>query len=110
MKFTIELTHAINIIQKIEDYYCPARVQDLVPVIGGTVSHLEQILSDLRRAGYVKSVRGPGGGYVKSDVPVTLYDLFRLFSKGSKTPADNTAAKRVHDHLTTVYKNIKIRG
>lgn len=34
-----------------------------------SLSYLEQLFARLRRAGLVNSVRGPGGGYLLSDVP-----------------------------------------
>lgn len=40
-----------------------ARRQDI------SLSYLEQLFSKLRRNGLVKSVRGPGGGYLLSDTP-----------------------------------------
>jgi len=40
-----------------------ARRQDI------SLSYLEQLFSKLRRNGLVKSVRGPGGGYLLSDPP-----------------------------------------
>ncbi|QRN40740.1 MAG: Rrf2 family transcriptional regulator [Neisseriaceae bacterium] len=37
-----------------------------------TVNYLEQIFIKLRRAGLVKSIRGPGGGYVLSRDPSSI--------------------------------------
>ncbi len=34
-----------------------------------SLSYLEQLFSKLRRSGLVKSVRGPGGGYMLADAP-----------------------------------------
>ncbi len=41
------------------------------------VSYTEQLFNKLRRAGLVKSVKGPGGGYVLSKKPseITLFDV-----------------------------------
>ncbi len=43
---------------------CPVSLADLSQSQGITVPYLEQIFRKLRVAGLVKSVRGPGGGYV----------------------------------------------
>lgn len=43
-----------------------ARRQDI------SLSYLEQLFSKLRRNGLVKSVRGPGGGYLLSDPPTEI--------------------------------------
>ena len=37
-----------------------------------SVSYLEQILNQLRKAGIIKSVKGPGGGYVLAKSPDTI--------------------------------------
>lgn len=42
----------------------PVKLSDLAQAQEITVPYLEQIFSKLKQAGLVKSVRGPGGGYV----------------------------------------------
>ncbi|MDB2414498.1 Rrf2 family transcriptional regulator [Rickettsiales bacterium] len=42
----------------------PVSLSDIAERQGITLNYLEQIFMKLRRAGIVKSVRGPGGGYV----------------------------------------------
>lgn len=37
-----------------------------------SVSYLEQILNQLRKAGIIKSVKGPGGGYMLSSAPSSI--------------------------------------
>lgn len=44
-----------------------------------SVHYLEQLLSQLRRSGLIKSVRGPGGGYVLAKKPskISIGDIVR---------------------------------
>jgi Rrf2 family protein len=44
-----------------------------------TVSYLEQILNKLKNAGLIKSIKGPGGGYVLSEDPgkITIGAILR---------------------------------
>jgi len=52
---------------------------------GISVAYLEQILNTLKKKGFVKSVRGPQGGYVLSKKPseITLEVLFHTLEDGS---------------------------
>ena len=52
-----------------------------------SVKYLEQIISVLQKAGYVKSLRGPGGGYTLSRRPeeYTVGMILRLI-EGSLAP------------------------
>lgn len=52
-----------------------------------SVKYLEQIISVLQKAGYVKSMRGPGGGYTLSKRPeeYTVGMILRLI-EGSLAP------------------------
>lgn len=47
----------------------PVRIKDISNMQDVSVSYLEQILNTLRKAGLIKSVRGPGGGYMLSRGP-----------------------------------------
>ena len=55
----------------------PVSLSELAQAQEITVPYLEQLFSKLRQQGLVKSVRGPGGGYVLAkpaqDIPV--YDI-----------------------------------
>ena len=71
-----------------------------------SLKYLEQIISTLSRAGYVRSVRGSGGGYMLSKAPseYTVGMILRL-TEGSLAPvscletADNSCA-RASDCIT----------
>jgi Rrf2 family iron-sulfur cluster assembly transcriptional regulator len=85
-----------------------ARLQDI------SISYLEQIFAQLRKHGLVKSVRGPGGGYVlnKSHSEITIGDIVAAIdhptATASSSPDDEThqlwgqLSKIVYNHLDTV--------
>lgn len=85
-----------------------ARLQDI------SISYLEQIFAQLRKHGLVRSVRGPGGGYVlnKPYSEITIGDIVDAIDhpnvKASSTPDDEThqlwgqLSQIVYDHLDTV--------
>lgn len=51
-----------------------------------SLSYLEQIFSKLRKAGLVRSVKGPGGGYIlaKSKINITIADIIRAIGENIK--------------------------
>jgi len=85
-----------------------ARLQDI------SISYLEQIFAQLRKHGLVKSVRGPGGGYVlnKPFSEITVGDIVDAIDhpndKASSVPDDEThqlwgqLSQIVYNHLDTV--------
>jgi Rrf2 family iron-sulfur cluster assembly transcriptional regulator len=85
-----------------------ARLQDI------SISYLEQIFAQLRKHGLVKSVRGPGGGYVlnKPYNQITIGDIVDAIDHPNNTasslPDDEThqlwgqLSQIVYNHLDTV--------
>ncbi|MCD6293286.1 MAG: RrF2 family transcriptional regulator [Deltaproteobacteria bacterium] len=67
----------------------PVSLKDISKVEGISVSYLEQLFVHLRRSGLVKSVRGPGGGYLFARDPKDIY-LNEIMSvvKESINPVD----------------------
>ena len=65
----------------------PIRVKDVAERQGISDKYLEQIISVLNKAGYVKSVRGPQGGYILKKKPehYTVGMILRL-TEGSLAP------------------------
>lgn len=57
-----------------------------------SVSYLEQLFSSLRRAGLVRSLRGPGGGYVLARPAATISVAAILLAAGGSN-GDNAIEK-----------------
>jgi Rrf2 family iron-sulfur cluster assembly transcriptional regulator len=86
-----------------------------------SLSYLEQIFANLRRAGIVKSIKGPGGGYVLKKKPdeITISEVIsatgepiRMTSCGDKKEGCHMARSstkgrcRTHDLWHGLEKNI----
>lgn len=65
----------------------PVPIKDIAVRQGVSDKYLEQIISSLNKAGYVKSIRGPQGGYKLSKTPAdyTVGMILRL-TEGSLAP------------------------
>lgn len=65
----------------------PVRVKDISERQEISIKYLEQIISILNKAGFVKSIRGPQGGYqlVKKPADYTVGMILRL-TEGSLAP------------------------
>lgn len=65
----------------------PVRIKDIAKRQGISDKYLEQIISSLNKAGYVKSIRGPKGGYRLTRQPkeYTAGMILRL-TEGSLAP------------------------
>ena len=86
------------------DEYVP--LKDIAERQGISIKYLEQIVSVLSRAGYVRSVRGTGGGYKLAKRPedYTVGMILRL-TEGSLAPvscleADENACPRASECMT----------
>ncbi len=64
----------------------PMRIADLAANQEITVPYLEQIFKKLKSAGLVKSVRGPGGGYVLSRpaASINVYEVIEAVHESMK--------------------------
>lgn len=71
--------HALGELMKNPGCYT---TQHLADVVGANSPSMSKILQRLQKGGLIKSVRGPGGGYVLNCVPeeTPLYPIFELLS------------------------------
>ena len=69
-----------------------ARLQDI------SISYLEQIFAQLRKHGLVKSVRGPGGGYVlnKPLADISVGDVVKAIDNPAAKMAENPPSDDTH--------------
>ena len=67
----------------------PVRIKDIASRQEISAKYLEQIVAILSKAGYVKSIRGPQGGYRLTRKPeeYSLGDILRL-TEGSLAPVE----------------------
>ena len=73
----------------------PVALREIADRLEISVNYLEQIVSVLARAGYLKSIRGPQGGYVLTREPkdYTVGDILRL-TEGSLAPVECLETER----------------
>lgn len=89
MKISTKGRYAIRLMLDIalNDNGQPVRIKDISKRQGISDKYLEQIISVLNKAGYVKSIRGPQGGYTLAKKPkeYTVGMILRL-TEGSLAP------------------------
>ena len=87
----------------------PVRIKDIASRQEISAKYLEQIVAILSKAGYVKSIRGPQGGYRLTRKPeeYSLGDILRL-TEGSLAPVEclegeTNQCPRVGDCITLLF-------
>ena len=87
----------------------PVRIKDIASRQEISAKYLEQIVAILSKAGYVKSIRGPQGGYRLTRKPeeYPLGDILRL-TEGSLAPVEclegeTNQCPRAGDCITLVF-------
>ena len=94
MKISTKGRYALRLILDLasNDSGTPIRLKDVAKRQGISEKYLEQIISILNKAGFVRSVRGPQGGYSLSRTPAdyTVGMILRL-TEGSLCPVDCAA-------------------
>lgn len=89
----------------------PVKVKDISARSGISMKYMEQIVSVLHKAGYVRSVRGAQGGYLLTKKPeeYTVGQILRL-SEGSLAPVscieDESCEKRAKCITARLYEEI----
>ena len=94
MKISTKGRYALRLMLDLasNDSGTPIRLKDVAKRQGISEKYLEQIISILNKAGFVRSVRGPQGGYSLSRTPAdyTVAMILRL-TEGSLCPVDCAA-------------------
>lgn len=72
--------YAITIITEMRGKQEPVRAYEIVKKHDLSPSFVDQICRKLRDAGIIKSLRGPGGGYILAKEQVTVLELMDLLS------------------------------
>ena len=94
MKISTKGRYALRLMLDLASNYSgtPIRLKDVAKRQGISEKYLEQIISILNKAGFVRSVRGPQGGYSLSRTPAdyTVGMILRL-TEGSLCPVDCAA-------------------
>ena len=86
-RYSVRAMVSLGILSNTQDG--PVSLKDISKVEGISVSYLEQLFVHLRRSGLVKSVRGPGGGYLFARDPEDIYlDEIMAVVKESINPVD----------------------
>ena len=89
MKISTKGRYALRLMLDLalHDNDAPVRIKDIAARQDISDKYLEQIISSLNKAGYVKSIRGPQGGYKLAKDPsgYTVGRILRL-TEGSLAP------------------------
>lgn len=113
MKLNKKLELGINAVQALKQRGKPTRTVDLASEIGTTLHFLEQIMRNLRTAGIVTSIRGPGGGYTldpsKSVTALQVAQAVgRKFDLSASPSFTNSPQERLQSALTAAFQNTTI--
>ena len=116
MKVSTKGRYALRLMIELALYYEteePVSIKDIAKRQGISEKYLEQIISVLNKAGFVRSIRGAQGGYVIKKKPkeYTVGMILRA-TEGSLAPVDcvdseNNDCTRIEDCVTiTVWKKL----
>ena len=93
MQLTAKTNYAIRALIDIagDDLTLPKSLQKIAKRQNVSLSFLEQIFSELKKAAIVKSVKGPGGGYLLTSDPQDLYliDVFKAVDESCRITSCN---------------------
>ena len=94
MKISTKGRYALRLMLDLasNDSGTPIRLKDVAKRQGISEKYLEQIISILNKAGFVRSVRGPQGGYSLSRTPADYtVGMILWLTEGSLCPVDCAA-------------------
>lgn len=91
MKISTKGRYALRLMLELalSDQDRPVRIREIAEKQNISDKYLEQIISVLNKAGFVRSIRGPQGGYLltRKTVEYKVGDILRL-TEGSLAPVD----------------------
>ena len=116
MKISTKWRYALRLMLDlaIYDNGTPVRIKDISARQGISIKYLEQIVSILNKAGYVRAIRGPQGGYqlVKPPEEYTAGMILRL-TEGNLAPVscleyeENTCERQDTCPTLELWKRLK---
>jgi DNA-binding IscR family transcriptional regulator len=83
------------------------RTDELAELVGTTQNYVEQIARKLRVAGILRSIRGPGGGYVRTNQPVSAFDVTNAVGSSFKIDGFTIGAKLTQE-MQYLFQNVTI--
>lgn len=97
----------------IEEEEKPLQIKDIAKEQGISQNYLEQILNKLKKAGFVKSIRGSRGGYLlaKSPKEIKIKDIIEVLEGDMKlidttidNPVVNLFFEDLQDKVTALFE------
>ncbi|MBF0176772.1 MAG: Rrf2 family transcriptional regulator [Magnetococcales bacterium] len=100
MKLTTKGRYAVSAMLDLACHttHGPASLAEIAERQEISLSYLEQLFAKLRRGGLVRSVRGPGGGYLLAGSPATISvaDIIHAVDESIRTTACDAADAEGH--------------
>ncbi|OQX89959.1 MAG: hypothetical protein B6D65_00585 [candidate division Zixibacteria bacterium 4484_93] len=82
MRLSTKIKYTLRAIIELANHYekRPITIKWIAARQGISISYLEQILSQMRKAGFITSIKGPGGGYrlVQPPEKIKVHDIIKL--------------------------------
>ena len=74
----------------LQQYRRPTALADIAKRQDISISYLEQLFARLRQAGLIRSVRGPGGGYVlsRAAADISVAEICAAVATGDEAPVE----------------------